>query len=52
MIDIILFRVPTSEILDELKYRIQHQRAYNFETISSEDLLKHILENRMTSFKY
>lgn len=50
MTSIILFRVPTYEILDELKYRTQHHRAFNFEDISSEELLKHILENRMNSF--
>lgn len=48
---IILFRVPTCELLDELANRIQTGSPANFEGISSKELLEHIITERMNSFR-
>lgn len=52
MDNIILFRVPTYEILEELIYRTKNGRPSNFEDISSKALLEHITNERTNSFRY
>lgn len=52
MIDILLFRVATREILEELKNRAEfHVRGEYYKDLSSKELLKHILKNRMESLE-
>lgn len=47
---ILMFRVPTSEILDELKWRTENPGKKNFDEFSSKQLLELILSQRMDSF--
>ena len=46
-----LFRIPTHEILAQLKHRAEYGYANGLKEYSSEELLKFILTERMDSFK-
>lgn len=52
MIDILLFRVATRDILEELKNRAEfHVRGEYYKDLSSKELLTHILKNRMDALE-
>lgn len=52
MIDILLFRVATRDILEELKNRADfHERSEHYKNFSSKELLEYILKNRMNVFE-
>lgn len=46
-----LFRIPTREILAQLKHRAEYKYANGLKEYSSEELLKFILAERMDTFE-
>lgn len=51
MLNISLFRVPTCEIMKELCHRSYYHERKSFKDFSSEELLSHVLKQRMESFE-